>query len=122
MQNEPYEDILFGVFADHADMFRTRDDRLLRDMSRSQQPGSRFARRVGIRIRTRIVADNACDSARNVNYRNFPARILNSPQKARGKYPRTVKSFDIRLKIKKGATGSLFYSRLKSSLKIIKQL
>ena len=75
LQNEPYEDILFGVFADHADMFRTRDDRLLRDMSRSQQPGSRFARRVGIRIRTRIVADNACDSARNVNYRNFPARI-----------------------------------------------
>lgn len=66
-----------------------------------------------IRIRTRIVADNACDSARNVNYRNFPARILNSPQKARGKYPRTVKSFDIRLKIKKGATGSLFYSRFK---------
>lgn len=77
---------------------------------------------VDIRIRTRIVADNACDSARNVNYRNFPARILNSPQKARGKYPRTVKSFDIRLKIKKGATGALFYSRLKSSLKIIKQL
>ena len=69
------QDILFGVFADHADMLCPCNDRLLRDLSRSQQPGSLFARRVGIRIRTRIVADNACDSARNVNYRNFPARI-----------------------------------------------